>query len=704
MKTPPFILILLLSLILIHISSLGNAKIYQPLQLKWEWPIITHDLYSLDLDQDGINEFYLCTYNKDDRKGYIHVLNESAHLIWKTWVEGYLGESDFKRPEAIKFIWVGDLDTDQNLDIIAASEIKGGQANFHIIYGFEREIEPGHPLRPVRKWFYDNAHLITQGIGIDIDGDGSKEFITSSLDSNIYVFNSEGNVKEKFQVEGSVWDIAIKDMDNDQTLEIAVGYFSGVTIIKGASPLWDFKTTKRVFDVEIANVDDSNTSEIIAITENSLYVFDTFGNQKFSKTFRDVIKGLVTLDVDNDTKEEILLLVENDIYALDGDYEGEENREEDGEEGGIKWKFNLWAPSNFIFLANNKILIAGEKLFAFEVNPDYIKNEIALRYLEEAKLYYEKKDCENALKEVEKAKNLFLEVENHEGLVECTNIITLCSPSPDEKTEIEKANEYYSLGESYYNGGNLKTARLYLKKAMEIYLKWGYREETLKCDSLILKIDEKLQAEGKIKARNYYMKALESLENWDIESANSYANEALKIYFEIGDEEGAEKCRELLTKIENRGYLSLAESYFKKAQESLKNKDYENLSQYATLARKYYLKTNASDKEEEKISLCESFIKKARTYQKAERYYEKALQYFTLSSYENATLYAERAKELFQDLEYQEGVRKTNELLSKLKGGGGRTKIDMMQIFYISLIFGVILFAIIVFLILKKKV
>ncbi|MEM4347558.1 MAG: hypothetical protein QW802_03120 [Candidatus Altiarchaeota archaeon] len=681
----------------------ATAKIYQPLKKNWEWPIAANKIYSFSLNASS-EEIYACIYYKPEEKGLIKVLNKRGELILDTWIKGYMvtaaiykkqvpcqepnatgkcyewfGKTS-KFPGEVKFLFVSDTDLDGNLDIFASCEATGGGVTSYILYAFEREFnEASKVIENKGKWFYDKAELITSGIFEDIDSDGIKDIIFSSLDSSIYVFTSDGKLKREIQLNGSVWDIAAYDIENDKKIELIAGHFSGISAIKNYALIWDFKTNERIFDVEV--LESKNGTLIIGASKNSLYCLDAQGNEKWKKEISD-IEGIAKLDVDNDGKHELLVLANNEIHAINFD-------------GKEKWKYEILEPSNVIYTTNeNEVLVSGKKLYSFSLDENSIKNELAFQYLEDAKNFYLEDNCDKAINLAEKAKKIFHSIDNVDGLIECDRILLHCLPSPEVEEEIKRANEYFAIAQEYYSSEEFKKAKEYATKAMDIYAKWGYKDETIKCDMLLNEINKKIFVEGEVKAREFYLKAVDLLNNGDLDNATIYANKALQIYADMDSESGISSANSLLSEISKRRNEMLAESYLEEAKKNFEFMNFEDTSKYAEMAKKIYLAT----KNDKKIEECNALISQVKRYKEANEYYENAVKFFNEGKYKNASENAKKAKEIFEELKNEEGIKKVDELLKKLEGMGVGT-----GLIYLGVIIGILIF-IAIGVLLRKRV
>lgn len=695
--------IFLFILLFFVLSAILNvtARIYQPLKKNWEWPISANKIYSFSLNASS-EEIYACIYYKPEEKGLIKVLNKKGELILDTWVKGYMVTAALRKrqvpcqdpnatgkcyewfgkiskfPGEVNFLFVSDTDNDGNLDIFASCEATGGGVTSHILYAFEREFnDVSKMVENKGKWFYDKAELITSALFEDIDFDNSKEIVFSSLDSSIYVFSSDGKLKREIQLNGSVWDIKAYDIENDNKIELIAGHFSGISAIKNYALIWEFKTNERIFDVEV--LESKNGTIVFGASENFLYCLDAQGNEKWRKEIFS-IEGITKLDVDDDSKEELIVLANNEIHAINFD-------------GKEKWKYEILEPVNVIHATNEKeIIISGKKLYSFSLREDYLKNEVALSYLEDAKKFYLDEKCEKAISLAEKAKKIFYSIDNVDGLLECDRIILHCSPSPDETEEIKRANEYFAIAQEYYSSEEFKKAKEYATKAMEIYAKWGYKDETIKCDMLLNEINKKIFKEGEIKAREFYLKAVEFLNNGNLDNATIYANKALQLYKDMESENGISSANSLLSEISKKKNEILAKGYIEEARKNFEVMDFENTLKYAEMAKTIFSSTGNS----EKIMECNSLITLARKYKEANEYYENAVKFFNEGKYKNATESAERARKIFEELKNEEGIKKADEILEKLKGKDSNT-----------LIYGLVTLGIIIFIVtailLRKK-
>lgn len=192
-------------------------------------------------------------------------------------------------------------------------------------------------------WSYGAKDWILSTPAIaDIDNDTLLEVVVyagsymAPGDSSVYALNGEdGSLLWSYKTSGGMWSSpAIADLNNDASLEVVFGSFSGVYALNGnnGSVFWSCPTLGSVScSPAIADIDNDSKPEIAIGSDNSfmyalngedgsiLWSYATGGSIGFSPAIGDI---------DYDNKLEVVFASYDTIlYALNG------------ENGGLSWKF-----------------------------------------------------------------------------------------------------------------------------------------------------------------------------------------------------------------------------------------------------------------------------------------------------------------------------------------------------------------------------
>ena len=636
-------------LVILSLIGFCSAKTYYPLTMDWSSPLKSDVIYPLDLDKDGMNELYVVSYMK--HRSCIYFFDYDGNAMGRNCIPGY---SNYMYPHAneeITLIYVDDLNYDRVLDVIAASNIVGTGVNVQKMYIIRREYIKGlNRYKYERKWDYTPGNLITDVKVIDIDKDWWVEIIAASLDSSVYVFGQDRRIKNRYNLGSGVWSISASDLDGDGGVEIVAGSLLGVSLLENGKIEWNYSTKERIFDVYTGDVDGDGNSEILALSEDEVYLLDKNGKLRWRKPMENLVDSWIK-DVDNDGSVDILLLTKRKIYSLD-------------KNGNTQWQYNF---SDILLTIsidlNNHIFVGSlDKLYKFRINQDYFLNRYAERCYSQAYDYYLRGEYSQARFYAAKSKQLFSMVDNLEGALRC-DFILLVTGSNTTVSKREKADEYYAKALELLDLKSYEDAKNHAEMALKIYREINDRNSVIKCDLLLVDIDKKREEAKRNQAMQCYTTAIELLSNNTFEEASTYALEALQIYRELNDSMGASNSESLIQKIKLRERIYFANYFYSLAIKSFDSDEYENATLYAEKAKNIYIELNDS----EKVTECDSLIDILDRYTEAESYLDLAMERYRTSYLENATLYAEKAKNIYIELNDSEKVTECDFLLSEIE-------------------------------------
>jgi hypothetical protein len=171
----------------------------------------------------------------------------------------------------------------------------------------------------------------------DIDGDGEEEIVCTSRNNTngntgaLYAFNKDGSAVEGFpvtQAGGGTMNVALADITGDNAMEILVNvrnhpngwvyvYNGSGVVVEGWPQQLD---TFPGAGISAGDINNDGNTEIIALSYNSLYVYDYQGNvlDGFPLNFPGITYSYsspVIVDLDDDNSMEI-------IFGGCGDTEG----------------------------------------------------------------------------------------------------------------------------------------------------------------------------------------------------------------------------------------------------------------------------------------------------------------------------------------------------------------------------------------------
>jgi hypothetical protein len=327
-------------------------------------------------------------------------------------------------------------------------------------------------------------------------------------------------------------------------------------------------------------------------------------------------------------------------------------------------------------------------------------------FYKEGLKYFNNKDYDKAIDNAQKAKDYFAAIKADSlDVQKCDNLLN------DAYTQkgydnVARADTVYNNALKMYDAGDYKNSRQLATEALAVYNQSNYLEGVLKCNALIMEIDRRVQqirAAGDVNdlKANEAFKRLNDNKNFvDYLDVMTYANEAKKMYAQIGYEPGYNHSVDLINDANQIMYG--VEEAFKLAASAKFNegrnayllgrgspdeKDkrvyFENASRAYAQARDIYvqLKNWANDiqnwgKKQEYANLVDECngrvaevqqeIENINLGKKAEEYYMDGYTLFTKGDCINASSPATDAKTLFSRVGDISGVFKADTLLYQI--------------------------------------
>ena len=534
----------------------------------------------------------------------IYVFNMEGDLEWA-----------YNTKIAISQVHITDMDLDGSMEVIAGS---GEYGRYNYVWVLNAS---GH-----REWEYRLYDRVTTLNLVDLDLDGHKEVIFGSGvgDRSIYVLDENGSLEWRFPINTTIWSVCTSDIDNDGHEEVLVGSSNSAYLFDIDGTLkWIYPANSTVRSCYIADLDDDGDNEVILGSYNYITVLDAKKTVEWKQKIDGVIWSICASDLDRDGHKEVVVGASDNVYVLDKD-------------GGVEWEYNtgnevnlvrtsdldqnghkevVVGSSNVYVLDNNGSLewiynISGEPsaLYISDLDDDgyeeiiagfsgeyrgkstgdvYVlmikyqdKKQEADSYYDSSRYYYESKEYIKAFNRVQRAKELYLGLNDTVGIFNCEVLIK-------NSMMYTEANSHYENASEYYNSSDYENSIIHASKARELYLELNDTDEIPKCDLLISAINEK----NKEQADYSYDQSKEYFVSNDYENAKKYAIAAKEIYSGLGDTEGISNCEVL---IENSKRYIEANSNYKLAQNYYKSEDYENALIHAEIAKDIYSTLNDS--------------------------------------------------------------------------------------------------------------
>ncbi|MBU4342301.1 MAG: hypothetical protein L6243_00440 [Candidatus Altiarchaeales archaeon] len=305
--------------------------------------------------------------------------------------------------------------------------------------------------------------------------------------------------------------------------------------------------------------------------------------------------------------------------------------------------------------------------------------ELADMYYQQALDEYGNTSCKNASQLAELALNYYDRAHYTEGKDNAAALIIEINTCLRNQ-----AYNYYYLAFEYYKQGNYADATDFVSRSKELYSLIPHQQGIDSCDGLIAKIDEKVETSKKAYADSLYYQAEDFFISENYITAREYAENASKVYAEIGDTAGVEKCTNFLATIGGKitEIEEMANINYGRAQEYYGTGGYENYNralEYVGEAKRLYLRIDdevgaAKAQELVDVIYSEMSIYEAEQNQKAEGYYREARTYYLTGDYTNANTTAVMAHDIYQT--FLDLARSTND---KTKMKAYSDKIDVVD-------------------------
>ncbi len=272
-----------------------------------EWSSIDLDgpLYVAagDIDNDEKSEIVTASYstNMNYSGGAIHVYDGSSYAMEWSYV---VSEWSYD----ISHLALSQLDGDQALEIL----IGGSDSNETRIQSFDGVSKEIEWRSENLGWFKPPALVVK-----NIDTDDLDEIIVGLNDSRVLVFNGAlGELQwESSVLQGSILDIAVGDIDENQIDDIAILTNQNLYVYEtGAWTQWHFQPMNNGKQIAIAEADYKNPGELLVLrTAEVGMVLEGMQSNNFSVVWNHYIsnvevKDLSVLDVDQDGVLEYLVM------------------------------------------------------------------------------------------------------------------------------------------------------------------------------------------------------------------------------------------------------------------------------------------------------------------------------------------------------------------------------------------------------------
>ncbi|RLI90849.1 MAG: hypothetical protein DRO94_03525 [Candidatus Altiarchaeales archaeon] len=430
-----------------------------------------------------------------------------------------------------------------------------------------------------KKWEFISPMLIDSIYIKDLNSDDLKEILivgknrNPHLSDGLYLLDWNGNLTWKKEID-NILDVYVSDIDYDQEFEIIVscGKVRGCThwgkiyiINLDGDTIFEYPKMGAGYNIPLLDIvtidlDNNNREEIIGSVGKGVYAMDDmYGKFMWKWNAEKHIDTIIIKDVEGDGIPDVVAIAPNEIFIIA--YNGTE-----------KWSY--MAPNEIIDVEIGSIHQIGK-------NDIVIALPSEIRILDVSGNLWRRIEINSTInsiliKDINDDSHNEIVVGTENGLyifyMDKNETILYRTPSPINKfivSKLESGGEKYvifSIDDGIYAINSIGIAK-YIYSPSKI----GLQDEI--CDLYINDIDSngvsdiliisrnKISViepaymdieeinEKKSRANQYYMRAYFYLNLEDYENAIRFAKMALSLYEEINYTEGMEKCNELIRKI-----------------------------------------------------------------------------------------------------------------------------------------------------------
>jgi hypothetical protein len=428
-------------LFVLFIGSVSAASVnYITLENKFNARMEITDLYVVDLDKDGSKEVIASSYDSK-----VYLLDSNVDKIWQYDARAYVYSLN-----------IIDLEKDGRMEIVA------GSSRLQVLDFNNTVVGKYTNLDPVKKILVE-----------DFDNDGFDDMVIGSgsvRSHTVYIFNNEFEVLWQKTLRGEFpWGIAIEDLDGDGRNEVVIGGSEVFTYDADKNLIWSFKPDGAVGDLRVDDIDNDGKKEVLVGSYPTFYVLAGDGKVKWEYKTGSMVKSIHITDLEDDGVKEIAV-GSDAVYLFNS-------------KGDLLWSFQTSDDVNSIHSGDlnwdgiGDVAIGSKKIYVLGKN---------------GSLQWEYEPYRAAMK------LLITDVDN-DGRND------LIVAGLDHNVYLFKAREIYikemqsyslyTEAEELYDEGEYISAKSKIEEAIGIRNICNVgkcKEEPVKCDSLLQKIDEKI--------------------------------------------------------------------------------------------------------------------------------------------------------------------------------------------------------------------
>ncbi|MBU0761879.1 MAG: hypothetical protein KKD39_02535 [Candidatus Altiarchaeota archaeon] len=636
---------------------------YPPLNEVWNVSLGGDVIDIKDVDKDGKLDITLGLLR--EQGSYAYLLDNDGILQWRNkisviWPENTPGT----------FV-VDDIDENNNTDLVVGAVVEAkscyGQLSPYATPIFVLERNPSlenNMLKWVNRGY---GYPITLDVS-DVVGDSKKEVIMGTRQGMVYMLNSDGQVLMRYPTDGTVNSVLASDLNNDGRKEIILGTFQAIELIdRDGARIWRYNIGLPVKKVFAYDLTGNGLKEVLATDENhTLYVLKSEGVSLFNYSL-DAIKPPITAgDFDGDGKNEAVIASGDRVYAV-------------AQSGNLVFIHEVGYPVVDLSSASlkgdgvtNMLVLGARKLVNYVINPDFVDDVKADKYLETAQTQYEEKAYDSALKNAVNAREYYMRLNDSVGLYIADKIA-------NESDRYVRANKLLSDAEKYYSVGEYNTSKDNAGEAEKIYISLNDQTMTQKALELANNAADQLDADY------FYLRALEYFRAGKYFDGSIYAKKSQEMYEKLNNTEKATLAAKL---VENTSLYPKANEAYDKAMRAFEGKEYEKTIEYAGEASTIYEKLGDTSRKKTSDSLSEKAKAELDRLEKVltgTRYYGLGESKFNQSNFNGCIDDAGKAKEYFLNASETEKTKSTEAMIIRCERGiEGKRYVEKANELYIA--------------------
>lgn len=379
----------------------------------------------------------------------------------------------------------------------------------------------------------------------DVDLDGAKDIFIGTDEGVLFVYNRSGELLLKYtatsDLVGGIVAVYVSSFNETLNRYIIIGTNGGIIGFfntKSSKAEWIARLSKSVESIDVSDINSDGLKEILVGSQDGdIYVYDNSGINEWYYPTGTSIYYLKTLDIDGNGYMDVIV-------------------------GSI----------------NNVTL--------YEMNMEYVLRQSASFLYDKAESYFSLAEYTTAMIYVVKAKDIYFEIKDVEGITRCDMLIKKVNDELRSRKKFD-ADIQYDRAVAAYARNDINNSLTFLDGARKIYVEIGDDVGVGKCDSLKQEINKFIIAEKSVVAEAHYVRALNYFSFRNYTETLSEARAARDLYQEIGYYNG--------TLLSNRIINSVADAYYTDSQIHLSLRKFNTSLMYAGIALELYNETKNYD-------------------------------------------------------------------------------------------------------------